>query len=414
MGTWLLLGLLGLVTALGALEYRMHKKALLRIPIRVHVNGTRGKSSVTRLIAAGLRAHGVVTCAKTTGTLARMILPDGRELPVFRPAGPNIIEQRRIVAAAAEFGAQALVIECMAVTPELQWLSEAKLIKATHGVITNARPDHLDVMGPTAREVALALSGMIPVRGKLFTAERDHLDVIASAAKDRNTELFALSSETIAQVTPEELAGFSYTEHPDNVALALAVCEELGVPRRVALAGMQRMTPDPGALTVHQVTFFGRRLVFFNAFAANDPVSTHKLWELAVEATPEARTRIAILNCRADRPERSLQLGAELPNWTPPDHIVLMGSGTYLFAREATKHGYDAARLLFVEGLSVSEIFERIVALVGKSALIVGMGNIGGQGLELVRYFRNRAEPAPDDDDEPRQSIPPSRVESAS
>ena len=44
-----------------------------KIPIRIHVNGTRGKSSVTRLIAAGLRAGGKRTFAKTTGTAPRVI-----------------------------------------------------------------------------------------------------------------------------------------------------------------------------------------------------------------------------------------------------------------------------------------------------------------------------------------------------
>ena len=39
---------------------------------------------MVRLVAAGLREAGKVVCAKTTGTLARMILPDGRELPVDR------------------------------------------------------------------------------------------------------------------------------------------------------------------------------------------------------------------------------------------------------------------------------------------------------------------------------------------
>ena len=82
--------------------------------------------------------------AKTTGTLARMILPDGREVPVFRPAGANIIEQVRIVSAAQRHGAEALVIECMALQPELHWLTESKFVRATHGVITNARADHLE------------------------------------------------------------------------------------------------------------------------------------------------------------------------------------------------------------------------------------------------------------------------------
>ena len=393
-GLWLLLLLLLIVTALGIVEFALHRRALFKIPVRVHVNGTRGKSSVTRLIAAGLREAGIKTCAKTTGTLARMILPDGSELPIYRPAGANIIEQKRIVAAAAEFGAQALVIECMALQPELQAVCESKLIAATHAVITNARPDHLDVMGPGAREVALALAGTTPRAGKLFTAEREHLSILKMACQDRGSELIAVGADEISAVTSAELARFRYREHADNVALALSVCRALGVERSVALAGMQRAAPDPGALTVHEVSFFGRKLIFFNAFAANDPVSTEQLWQLALESAPEARARIAIVNCRADRPERSQQLGAEIARWTPPDQVVLMGTGTYLFARAASKSGYDAARLLFVEGLPVEEIFERIVSLSGRSALLFGMGNIGGQGIELARFFQNRAEPA--------------------
>lgn len=42
--------LLVLVIA-GVAEYAVHVRNLKKIPIRIHVNGTRGKSSVTRLIA---------------------------------------------------------------------------------------------------------------------------------------------------------------------------------------------------------------------------------------------------------------------------------------------------------------------------------------------------------------------------
>jgi poly-gamma-glutamate synthase PgsB/CapB len=110
-----------ILVLLGLLEALLHRRHLSRIPIRVHVNGTRGKSSVTRLIAGGLREGGITTCAKTTGTLARMILPDASEYPVFRPAGANVIEQVRIIATAANYNARAIVVECMALQPHLQW-----------------------------------------------------------------------------------------------------------------------------------------------------------------------------------------------------------------------------------------------------------------------------------------------------
>lgn len=110
---------------LAVAEVIRHRRKLRSVPIRVHVNGTRGKSSVTRLIAAGLRESGIRTIAKTTGTLPRLILPDGSELPIERTSRANVIEQRDVVAAAAHMRAEVLVVECMALQPQLQWLCEA-------------------------------------------------------------------------------------------------------------------------------------------------------------------------------------------------------------------------------------------------------------------------------------------------
>jgi len=378
---------------LGLWESLRHRRNLARIPIRIHVNGTRGKSSLTRLLAAALNEAGVVACAKTTGTVPRLILPDGREVPIFRPAGANVIEQVRIVSAAAAHGAQALVVECMAVQPLLQSLSEFKLIRATHGVITNARADHLDVMGPDEEDVARALAGTIPPQGKLFTSEQRHLRLLHGAAEDRGARLVVVDSEAIAAVTEEELKGFRYTEHPDNVALALAVCAELGLDRETALRGMWKTRPDAGAMTEHRLDFFGREIAFVNGFAANDPESTERVWRMALQRHPDVARRVALFNLRDDRPDRSLRLGRACAAWPLADCYVLTGGGTYLFARAAAAAGLDPARLSFAEDQRVDEIFETVVGLCGRRSLVVGMGNMGGQGVELTEYFRNRAAP---------------------
>lgn len=390
---WLLIAVTALVLLGCFFEALLHRRNLRQIGIRIHVNGTRGKSSVTRLIAAGLRAGGITTCAKTTGTLARMILPDGTEYPIFRPSAPNVIEQVRIVSAAAAYHAQALVVECMALLPVLQWLSEWKLIRATHGVITNAREDHLDVMGPSEKDVALALAGMTPHGGTLFTAERRHLDVLKNACADRKTGLIGIDDGEIAAVTPEEMAGFHHVEHQENVALALRVCTTLGVDRAIALRGMWAAKPDPGAMSTHEIDFFGRRIFFVNGFAANDPESTERIWNLACEQFPKVAKRIAIFNCRLDRPERSQQLGQACARWRPADHYVLIGSGTHIFARTATRNGLDWRKLVPADGADVPEIFERVISLAAESSLVMGMGNIGGPGLEVVQYFKNRSMP---------------------
>ena len=60
----------------------------------------------------------------------------------------------RLVKLAESRGADAIVVECMALQPENQWAAERHMIKSTVGVITNVRDDHLDVMGPTVHDVA--------------------------------------------------------------------------------------------------------------------------------------------------------------------------------------------------------------------------------------------------------------------
>ncbi|HPQ72031.1 MAG TPA: poly-gamma-glutamate synthase PgsB [bacterium] len=378
---------------LAIVERIIHVHRLGKIPVRIHVSGTRGKSSVTRLLAAALRYAGKKTAAKTTGTLARMILPDGGEVPVYRPAGANIIEQKRIVNTAYQMGCEALIVECMALQPILHWISESKLVQATHGVITNARADHLDVMGPEEIDVAKALAGMIPVKGKLFTAERKNLEVLAAAAKDRKSSLHAVSEEDLAAVTPADLAGFSYTEHAENVALALKVLLDLGLTREQAIAGMWQAKPDPGALTENVINFFGRRIIFVNGFAANDPESTEKIWNLAHKKYSGTDRTVAVFNMRADRPSRTVQMAKDTTFWHQAERVVLIGTGAYLFARMAGKTDFDVSRFIFADQVGVEEIFESILEACGRNSLVVGMGNIGGPGLPLVRFFRNRALP---------------------
>ena len=50
-----LVALVGCGIWLGVAAWR-HRRHLRSVPIRIHVAGTRGKSTTTRLIAAGLRA----------------------------------------------------------------------------------------------------------------------------------------------------------------------------------------------------------------------------------------------------------------------------------------------------------------------------------------------------------------------
>ena len=381
-----------LAVLFGTVEYAYHLKNLRSIPIRIHVNGTRGKSSVTRLIAAGLREGGIRTFAKTTGTLPRMIIHDGTEYPVYRQSRANVIEQVRIISFAARNSAEAVVIECMAIEPYLQSLCELKLIQSTHGVITNVREDHLDVMGPGERDVAFAILGTTPAGKTLFTCEKDYPDEFEVVCRERGSNLVTVSDDEIKSVSDSDLAAFRYVEHRDNIALALKVCEAVGVSRQTALQGMKKADPDMGAMSDLKLNFFGRRIHFVNGFAANDPESTGMIWHMALDKHPDVQGRIMIINSRIDRPDRSRQLGEAMVRWPRADRYILIGTGSHFLVRYAVKAGIDARQFINAEDLDTELIFEEILKYCKKSSLVMGVGNIAGNGLELITYFKNRSE----------------------
>lgn len=69
---WILLAVtLGYFGFLGLESFRV-SGSRRRVGLRIHVNGTRGKSSVCRLIGAGLHAGGLRAMVKTTGLAARL------------------------------------------------------------------------------------------------------------------------------------------------------------------------------------------------------------------------------------------------------------------------------------------------------------------------------------------------------
>jgi len=373
-----------LFVVFGVAEYSLHRRNLALIPVRVQVNGTRGKSSVTRLIAAGLRAGGMRVAAKVTGTSPRFILSDTVEHPVRRLGKANILEELRIVRLANRHKAQALVVECMALVPEYQQTENRMLIRPTHGVITNVRADHLDVMGPTVTDVGKALAHTIPRRGRFFTAERGPQ---LQTLKKRVPGDTVMTVADPATVRDEEMTGFSYIEHKENVALALAVCDSLGVDRRQALAGMQRSLPDSGVMRVIRVEDRGKVLELVNTLAANDPDSIAMLWQMVKGRSEE---RIVLVNCRRDRADRSRQL-AELVSGWDCSHIVATGGLPRVFLHRAIELGVPREKMTDLgEERPPAEVYEQVLGLVAGHALVFATGNTVGYGDSLIACFEER------------------------
>ena len=304
-------GLLLALLAAGLLERRARDLAHLRLPVRIHVNGTRGKSTVTRQIAAALREAGVRTLAKTTGAAPRLILPDGTERSVRRLAPASIREQLWVQREAVRQGASALVLECMAVDPGLQAVSEHEMVRATIGVVTNVRLDHGDVMGTTVDEVGEALSATVPRSAVLVVGPSAGLGAIERSAAARGTRVVRASSAPggPGHDEPDWMA--------DNIAIALAVTRELGIADDVALRGIRAATPDPGAVERGLVTIGARQVGYLDATSANDPESLLRVLGTRVSGAQ------FVFNHRADRPFRLRQF-ADLPPWPRGDDTLIV------------------------------------------------------------------------------------------
>lgn len=385
-----LLVVLIILSLYGLIEFYFHQKRIHSIPIRVHINGTRGKSSVTRLIGAALRESGIKTITKVTGTYPRLILEDGSEVGIYRKAGANIIEQLSITRFASKRNAQAIVMECMAVQPQYQWITENKMLHSTLAVITNVRLDHIDVMGYSLPEIATALGNTIPKNQYLLTAEKIVFNKLKEIADKRNCKIQLAEPDL---VTEEEMKGFSYIEHKENVALALAVSLHLGIERKTALNGMYKAIPDAGALKLSSVNAFNKKINFYNAFAANDPQSTLMIWE-KLRAENELRgIKMILLNTRQDRLDRAKQLtamvGHELKNQF--DNLILIGQSSEIVEELSVSNGVQRNKIINLGWTEPEAVFEAILAYTTEQSTVVAVGNMGGMGGKVADFFENRS-----------------------
>jgi poly-gamma-glutamate synthase PgsB/CapB len=363
-----------------AIEWRRHVSALSAIPIRIFVNGTRGKSSVTRLVAAALRQHGIVTLAKTTGTAARLILPSGEDEILPRHGPPNIRELMRSMGRARRMRAGAVVFECMAVDPQLQRVAEDRIMQSTITVVTNARLDHTDVQGSSAPEIAAGFA--VRRGGTLVTSDPIVARVLGTKVEASGGRVQLVSEEA---VDSGDLEGMRYLEHRENVAIALAVAELAGVPRSTALVGVKKARPDPGAAAVLEFNGHLAPWMLVNLFAANDPESTLRSLERVRPLLPPRTSPIVLLTSRGERASRSAEFIAALARDPGGfSQLVVWGKRTKVVCRTARRKGIPEQAIVDAGNIAPGDLTRLLLNRMNGHRVVVGMGNIVGQPQEWL------------------------------
>lgn len=373
---------MGLLLAAGAREAQLHRRVLRQIPLRISVNGSRGKSTVTRLLTGALAAGGVRTLGKTTGTEARIVQGwDGDEIEVVRrPEGPNIGEQRAVMKRAAEERSTAVVAECMAVNPEYQRIFHRDLVDVNVLVITNALDDHLEQMGPTADDVAEVFAESIPRGGIVVVDQSRHVPTYRRVAEERDCALLVANPN---RVPPSQVKGFSHLVFPGHLALVYEVTRWLGIDDAVALEGMRWAPADPFATRLVPIGDPWAPGLLVNAFPANDPVSTLGVWDhVRGLGYPEDRL-VVIMNCREDRVARTTLFADDVLPRLPIHTLIVTGSATRAVLRAAEKGDIGMVELHDLTGQSADRVVEVLDGQLD-DRVVIGVGNLHGGGVEIV------------------------------
>jgi len=313
------------------------------IPHRIVVTGTRGKTSLVRILAAGIRTAVPETWGKVTGDVPLLLAPDGTEHPLRRRSPARLHEQRGVLWRCRRKGSVCIVLESMTITPETMQ-AEMRLVRPTLVVLTNVRDDHRETLGSDPAVQRLAYLQAIP----------------------KGVPCISLDDFPQDGSVPEEL-----------LAMAETVLKELGWASPAASRAMRSVADSliPGP---HALSFNGSTVQLLDGFSANDPESLSRLWKRWRQDLQDSDAWPVLLATRADRPLRTLQFC----DW-------LAGRQDVATVHVAGNHAAAATRLLKARGLKVEKFAggaeNRVVGdrAGGSQRVLVGIGNAKGLGLRL-------------------------------
>ena len=382
----LFLIMVGLIIIVGIVENYIHNNNLKNIDLKIHVNGTRGKSSITRLIAGALREAGYKTIAKTTGTQPRLIDENGDEETINRWGIPRIVEQMKIISKISQRKPDALVMECMAISPEMQWITENKMIKSNIGIISNVRLDHTDKMGASLEEIAETLSLSIPTEGELITSDQDFYQYFKNIANTKNTNIHLGKPE---DVNDDYLKKFKYPVYKENIACALQVSRYLNIDDKIAIKGMQKAKPDPGTLRFFRYSINNKNIYLINAFAANDYISTLKTWNKWKEWYQFNDYKhlpiIGLYNNRSDRSFRLKQL-AKLRNNINFKELIIMNNKLF-YINKFFLNNFNIEVNIKKKSQNNATLLKDLITKYNSDIILFGLGNTKYQGMDMINFF---------------------------
>ena len=373
--------LLGVIICMLLFEKWSIQKSINSIQVRVLVNGTRGKSSVTEYIAAGIYNEQSDVMAKVTGIIPTVIY-NGKEITLKRTGAARVQEQINIIRLASRKKVKSLVLECMSVSPELQRL-ESRLFKPHYYVITNIKDDHREVMGKSIEEQVNSICSAIPKNCTVITNENCFYDEIKKASSLKNSRV----------IKPDDLKPELFKKLPSgifsvNVSLALSVCDTAGINHELAENGIMNWTLN-STTPLNIINYENKEITFLNAFSVNDTDSADyfiNYWQNKIGFNGKISV---IFNTRSDRPLRTDLFAEWLVGLSSSiDYIIITGDHSQRGKYSILKTGTDKRKVFTLNRKLLKNFKKYLFDLVPDGSWVIGIGNIGGDGFEIINKMK--------------------------
>lgn len=168
--------------------------------------------------------------------------------------------------------------------------------------------------------------------------------------------------------------------------MALAAARALGISDEVALRGMRKAHPDPGALRIQKIR---KDAVFVNAFAANEPSSSLDIWNLVTETDYPWKNPIVVMNCRPDRVDRTQQFIRDFFPLIPNLTLCVIGESTSDCKKAYERGDFpNVVEFRCFEGKDINPIMDYLESVM-EGRVILGVGNIHGIGHAFMEALFN-------------------------
>ncbi len=215
-----------------------------RIPHRVCVTGSRGKSTVVRMLTAALRDRGFRVLGKTTGSEARLLLPEGGEGPIRRRGVPSILEQVGLLREGDRAGVDVVVAEIMSIHAENHRVESGQILRPHLVLCTNLLPDHPEAGGRSTEGVASLLALDVPRGATVLIPPGEGVEGFAAAV--------AASGGRVEEVPVQEDSGTDLLAFPSHQALVRRAVRHLTGSEVAAEDALPPGDADPGELRVRE------------------------------------------------------------------------------------------------------------------------------------------------------------------